>query len=57
MIQRVLVTFNAVATPPAASVREPVVPVPAKTNVSLVIAIVTVPALVSFTNVSVVPMG
>lgn len=57
IIHRVLVTFIAVATPLAASVLEPVVPAPARTRVSVVIAIVSVPADVSFTNVIAVPIG
>ena len=47
----------AVATPLAARVREPVVHAPASTRVSAVIAIVSVPADVSFTNVIAVPIG
>jgi hypothetical protein len=43
--------------PEAARVREPVVPGPASTSVSEVIATVTVPALVSLTNVIVQPMA
>lgn len=52
-----LVIFIAVATPFAASVLLPVVPAPANTSVSEVIAIVSVPAEVSFTNVIAVPIG
>lgn len=47
----------AVAIPLAAKVRLPVVPVPAKTSVSLVMEIVIVPAEVSLTNVMAVPIG
>lgn len=47
----------AVAIQLAVSVREPVVPAPANTKVSLVIAIVSVQALVSFTKVIAVPIG
>jgi hypothetical protein len=50
-------TLTAVAIPYAASVREPVVPVPAKYIVSVVIAIVTVVALGPAINVRVVPIG
>lgn len=57
MIQRVDATLMAVATPLAARVLLPVVPAPANTSVSDVIAIVTVPAEVSFTNVMAVPIG
>lgn len=57
IIQRVDVTLIAVATPFAARVLDPVVPVPAKTNVSVVIEIVITPALVSLTNVIAVPMS
>lgn len=57
IIQRVLVIFIAVATPFAARVRDPVVPAPARTRVSVVIAIVITPPEVSFTNVSAVPIG
>lgn len=39
------------------SVRDPVVPAPARTRVSVVIEIVRVPALVSFINVTAVPIG
>lgn len=52
-----LETFIAVATQFAARVLEPVVPAPARTIVSVVIAIVSVPADVSFTNVIAVPIG
>ena len=57
MSQRVDVTFIAVAIQPAASVLLPVVPAPARTRVSLVIAIVSVHADVSFTKVIAVPIG
>ena len=57
IIQRVLVIFIAVAIPLAVSVREPVVPAPASIIVSLVIAIVRVPAEVSFINVIAVHIG
>jgi len=53
----VLVIFTAVAIPFAASVLLPVVPAPARTKVSEVIAIVRVPAEVSFINVIAVPIG
>lgn len=56
-IQRVEVTLVAVATPFAARVRDPVVPAPAKTKVSEVMAIVITPPEVSLTNVIVQPMG
>ena len=52
-----LVTFIAVATQFDAKVREPVVPAPASTRVSVVMEIVIVPAEVSFTKVSAVPIG
>lgn len=39
------------------SVRDPVLPSPARTRVSVVIEIVRVPALVSFINVIAVPIG
>ena len=39
------------------SVRDPVDPAPANTRVSVVIDIVRVPALVSFINVTAVPIG
>ena len=55
MIQRVEVILHAVAMLEAASVRDPVVPAPASTRVSLVIAMVTIPAEVSLTNVMHVP--
>jgi len=55
--QRVDVTLIAVAMPLAASVLLPVVPAPAITRVSVVIAIVIVPAEVSFTNVIADPIG
>lgn len=57
IIHLVLVTFIAVATPFAESVRDPVVPAPASTRVSVVISIVTAPAEVSFTKVIAVPTG
>ena len=57
MTQRVAVTFTAVATPLSARVREPVEPVPAMTSVSVVIAIVMLPAALSLTNVTAVPIG
>lgn len=57
MIQRVVVTLTAVADPQAASEREPVVPGPARTNVSVVIEIVTTPAEQSLTKVTAVPTG
>lgn len=57
IIQRVLVTFIAVATPFTARVRDHVVPAPARTRVSVVIAIVIIPAEVSFINVIAVPIG
>lgn len=47
----------AVAIPLAVSVREPVVQVQARTNVSVVIAMVSAPAEVSLTNVTAVPIG
>ena len=50
-------TFIAVATQFAARVRDHVVPDPARTSVSVVIAIVITPAEVSFINVSVAPIG
>lgn len=43
--------------PLAVSVRLPVVQAPARTRVSVVIEIVSVPALVSFINVTAVPIG
>jgi len=46
-----------VAIPLAASVRLPVVPAPAKTNVSVVIEIVIEPPDVSLINVTAVPIG
>ncbi len=55
MIHSVLVTFLAMATPLAASVRLPVVPAPARRMVSLVIAIVSVPAAFWLTKCSSVP--
>ena len=57
IIRLVDVTFIAVATQFAASVLLPVVPAPARTKVSDVIAIVIVQADVSFTNVIAVPTG
>lgn len=56
MIQVVEVIFTAVAMPYCASDLLPVVPVPAKYNVSLVIAIVTT-WLVMLINVIAVPSG
>ena len=56
IIHRVVAILHAVATPLAASVRDPVVPAPARTSVSEVIAIVTVPADVSLKNEMHVPM-
>jgi hypothetical protein len=55
MIHEVEVTLTAVAMPYAASVREPVVPAPARYIVSVVIAIVTV--LIMLMNVIAVPTG
>ena len=55
MIHSVEVTFTAVAIPLAVSVREPVVPVPASRMVSLVMAIVIVPAPFWLMNVIAVP--
>lgn len=55
MIQEVDVTLTADAIPFAAKVLDPVVPGPAKINVSVVIAIVTV--LMRFTKVTTVPTG
>lgn len=57
IIRLVLVTLIAVATPFSASVLLPVVPSHASTSVSVVIAIVMSPQLVSFTNVIAVPIG
>ena len=57
IIQRVEVIFTAVAIPFAVRVREPVVHVPARIIVSLVIAIVSVPAEVSLIKVIAVPIG
>ena len=57
IIHRVDVIFIAVATPFAASVLEPVVPVHASTIVSDVIAMVITPADVSLINVIAVPIG
>ena len=53
MIQEVDVTLTADAIPFAAKVLDPVLPAPAKINVSDVIAIVTV--LIRFTKVTTVP--
>ena len=50
-------TFIAVADPYAASVRDPVVPVPARYMVSEAIAILTVVALGPAINVIAVPIG
>jgi hypothetical protein len=55
MYQIVLATFVAVAIPPATSVRDPVVDVPANCSVSELIAMVSV--LTWFTNVITVPTG
>ncbi len=57
IIHLVLVILIAVATPFAASVLLPVVPAPARTRVSDVIAIVITHPEVSFTNVIAVPIG
>jgi hypothetical protein len=57
MYHAVADTFIAVAVPCAASVLEPVVPVPTKYMMSVVIAIVTETALGPATNVIAVPMG
>jgi hypothetical protein len=57
IIQRVEVTFIAVAIQFAVSVRDPVDPLQARTSVSVVIEIVRVPALVSFMNVTAVHIG
>lgn len=57
MIHSVLVIFTAVATPLAASEREPVVPVPARRIVSVVIAMVMTPAPFWLMNVTAVPTG
>ena len=57
IIHLVEVTLIAVATPFAASVLLPVVPAPASTSVSEVIAIVITPPEVSFTKVIAVPIG
>lgn len=54
--QRVLVILVAVAIQLAASVRDPVVPAPASTRVSVVIAIVILPAVVSLMKVTAVPI-
>jgi hypothetical protein len=53
----VAATLTAVAIPCAARVLEPVVPVPPRYIVSLVIAIVTVVALGPAINPMVVPIG
>jgi len=58
IIQRVEATFNAVATPAAARVREPVEPLPANTITSgLAIVMMIDPAPRSLVKVSVVPIG
>ena len=57
IIHSVEVILIAVATPFAASVREPVVPAPARRIVSVVMAIVTVPAPFWLMNVNAVPIG
>ena len=57
IIHRVLATLMAVAIPLAVRVRDPVVPAPERTSVSVVMAIVSVPAHVSFTKVIAVPIG
>ena len=57
IIQRVEVVLIAVAMPLAARVREPVVPAPARTKVSVLMAIVITPAEVSLMKVSAVPIG
>jgi hypothetical protein len=56
MNQVVAATLTAVAIPYAANVREPVVPVPPRYIVSVVIAIVNVVALLAI-NAIVVPIG
>lgn len=56
MIQTVLVTFNAVAVPKFAKVRVPVVPVPPKYIVSVVIAIL-IAVVDRFTKLNAVPIG
>lgn len=55
MVHFVASTFRAVALLLAASVREPVLPLPSAVNVSVAIAIVSV--FRSFTNVNIVPTG
>ena len=55
MIQDVAPIFSAVAMPFAARARVPVVPAPARVIVSVVMAMLR--TLISFTNVSVVPIG
>jgi hypothetical protein len=57
MYHVVAATLTAVAIPYAANVLVPVVPVPAKYIVSVVIAILTVVALDPAINVIVVPIG
>jgi hypothetical protein len=57
MYHVVLVTLTAVAIPYAANVLLPVVPVPPKYIVSVVIAIVTVVALGPAINAMLVPIG
>lgn len=52
-----LVTFIAVATQLAVRVLDQVVPAPASTRVSVVIEMVIVHPLVSFTKVTAVPIG
>jgi hypothetical protein len=56
IIHVVVVSFNAVATPYCANDLDPVVPAPARYNVSVVMAIVTTEALI-LTNVNAAPMG
>ena len=53
----VVFTFIAVAIQLGARVREPVVPAPASLSVSVVIAIVMLPAEILFTKVIAVPIG
>ena len=57
IIHSVDVNFIAVATPFAASVREPVVPAPARRIVSVVMAMVITPAAFWLMNVTAVPTG
>jgi hypothetical protein len=57
MYQVVAATLTAVAMPYAARVLVPVVPVPARYMVSVVIAILTVVALGPAINAMVVPIG